>query len=64
MQQAAWRRAEVVIAPTALAPLSSTLEYAHEEQVDWGAWDALYETGRLLDLTGQTDLAAPPPLSP
>jgi hypothetical protein len=57
MQQAAWRRAEVVIAPAALAPLTATLESPHEEQVDWRAWDALYETGPPLDLAGQPDLA-------
>lgn len=58
MQQAAWRRAEVVIAPAALAPLAATLESAHEERVDWRAWDALYQTGPPLDLAGQPDLAS------
>jgi hypothetical protein len=58
MQQAAWRRAEVVIAPVELAPLVATLESPHEEQVNWRLWDALYETGPPLDLAEQPDLAA------
>jgi hypothetical protein len=58
MQQAAWRRAEVVLAPAGLAPLTATLECPHEEQVDGRLWDALYETGPALDLAGQPDLAA------
>jgi hypothetical protein len=58
MQQAAWRRAEVVIAPVSLAPLTPTLESPHEERIDWRLWDALYETGPTLDLSGQPDLAA------
>ncbi len=58
MQQAAWRRAEVVIAPASLAPLTATLESPHEEQVDWRLWDALYGNGPTLDLAEQPDLAA------
>ncbi len=58
MQESAWQRAEVVIAPAALAPLTATLESPHEEQVDWHLWDELYQTGPPLDLTQQPDLAA------
>jgi hypothetical protein len=58
MQAASWRRAEVVIAPAALAPLTATLEYPHAEQIDWRLWDALYATCPPPDLTTQPDLAA------
>lgn len=57
MQQTAWRRAEVVIAPAKLAPLTPLLEYAHEEQVSWRLWDELYETDEPLDLSRQPELA-------
>lgn len=58
MQQAAWRRAEVVIAPASLASLTPTLESPHEERLDWRAWDALYDTGPPPDLSDHPDLAA------
>src|SRR5262249_56626910 len=58
MQQASWRRAELVLAPSTLAPLPATLESPHEAQIDGRLWDALYDTGLALDLTGQPDLAA------
>ena len=58
MQQAALRRAEVVIAPSALAPLTATMDYPHEGRVHWRLWDALYDTGPPLDLAAQPELAA------
>jgi hypothetical protein len=58
MQQAAWRRAEVVVARATLAPLSATLESPHEEHVNWRLWNLLYETGPPLDLANQPGLAA------
>jgi hypothetical protein len=58
MQQASWRRAELVIAPAGLASLTATLESPHEERIAWQAWDALYDTGPPVDLTTQPELAA------
>ncbi len=58
MQQAAWHRAALAIAPAALAPLTPTLEYPHTAQLDAKFWDELYQTGKPPDLTGQPDLAA------
>jgi len=58
MQQAAWRRADLVIAPTALAPLTPTLESPHTALCDWRLWDALYQTGPPLKLDKQPELAA------
>jgi hypothetical protein len=57
MQQAAWRRAEVVIAPVGLAPLRPTLEYAHQAKVAPALFDELYGTGEPLDLSAQPKLA-------
>ncbi len=45
MQEAAWRRAELVISPTGAAPLTSSLQYSHDWCVDGRLWDALYDTG-------------------
>ncbi|MCE9591912.1 MAG: hypothetical protein K8S99_15475 [Planctomycetes bacterium] len=50
MQSTSWRRAEFVIAPVDQAPLTATLEYPHESRVDWRLWDALYRTGRPLEM--------------
>lgn len=47
MQQAAWRRAEVVIAPTAIAPLTPTLESPHRVTFDPALWDQLYGVGQM-----------------
>ena len=58
MQQAAWQRAEFVLAPAALAPITATLESPHQVQIDWQAWDALYATGPPLDLSGPPELVA------
>ncbi len=58
MQQAAWRKAEAVIAPTAIAPLTASLESAHNVQIDGRLWDALYDTGPPIDLSRQPELAA------
>jgi len=57
MQQAAWRRAEFVVSPAGLAPLTATLEAPHTVQVDGRLWDELYACGPPLDLRGQPVLA-------
>jgi hypothetical protein len=57
MQQLTWHRAEVMIAPATLAPLTATLEYPHEEQVSWRLWDALYETREPLELRQKPELS-------
>jgi dienelactone hydrolase len=53
MQQAAWQRAELVIAPVGQARLTPTLQYAHEFRVDWLVWDELYKTGTPLEFKEQ-----------
>lgn len=58
MQQAGWQRAEFVVAPSTLAPLTVTLESPHEARLDWRAWDALYDTGAPPDLKNEPALAA------
>jgi hypothetical protein len=58
MQQAAWRRAEFVVAPANLAPLTPALESSHDARVDWQLLDELYDTGRPLDLSRQPELKA------
>lgn len=58
MQQTAWRRAEFVLSPAGLAPLTATLEPPHEVQLDWRLWDKLYASGPPLDLREQPALAA------
>jgi len=58
MQQAAWQRAEFVVAPAAMAELTATLQYPHQAQVDWRLWDELYRTGPPLKLSNQPQLAA------
>ena len=58
MQQASWRRAEFIVSPNSLAPLTATLESPHEARVDWRVWHALYGTGAPLLLQDQPELAA------
>jgi hypothetical protein len=58
MQWAAWRRAELAVAPATLAPLTPTLEYPHTARFDDKVWDELYQTGKPLDLAGHPDLVA------
>jgi len=43
MQPTSWQRAEIVIAPAGLAPLSTTLESPHQVVVPAGRWRELYE---------------------
>jgi len=50
MQQAAWRRAEIVIAPANMATLTASLESPHVTRVDGRLWDELYGTGTPLNL--------------
>ena len=56
MQQAAWERAEMVVSPSGLAPLTATLESPHSVELDWRLWDVLYGTGPPLDLTHEPEL--------
>ncbi|MHC4474730.1 MAG: PA14 domain-containing protein [Planctomycetota bacterium] len=58
MQQAAWRRAELVIAPVELAQLTRTLQSPHRVQVNWTLWDDLYSIGPPPDLQDQPELEA------
>jgi hypothetical protein len=58
MQQAAWQRAELVIAPAELARLTPTLESPHRTDGDWRLWNELYDTGPPLDLTNEPTLSA------
>src|SRR5207248_7864060 len=58
MQQAAWRRAELVVAPASLAPLTATLEPPHGVQIPWRLWDELYGCGAPPDLAGRPELEA------
>ncbi len=57
MQQAAWRRAEVVIAPSDMASLSPSLQYRQAVDVDTEVWDKLYHTGQVMVLDDQPILA-------
>lgn len=57
MQQAAWRRAEFVVTPANMAPLTATLESPHTVQVDWQLWDELYDTEQPLNLKELPELA-------
>ena len=45
MQPFAWRRAEVAIGPTQLAPVTPLLTSSHDVTVSWRDWDAIYQTG-------------------
>ncbi len=58
MQQAAWHRAEFVVAPAQRAPLTTTLEEPHAVKLNWRVWDELYAAGPPLDLGAQPELAA------
>ncbi|MCC6445906.1 MAG: dienelactone hydrolase family protein [Armatimonadetes bacterium] len=58
MQEAAWQRAEIVIAPARLAPLTATLESPHRWWVDGALWDRLYGIGLAAALTDQPELSA------
>jgi hypothetical protein len=53
MQQAAWRRAEIVIAPSDMALLSPSLQYMQAVDVDSDIWNELYATGQVMDLDDQ-----------
>ncbi|NLD45144.1 MAG: hypothetical protein GX657_16815, partial [Chloroflexi bacterium] len=52
MQERAWRRAEIIVAPEHLAPLTPTLQSSHVWQVDSVFWDHLYDTGSPPDVDG------------
>lgn len=56
MQQAAWRRAELVIAPVELALLTATLESPHRIEVDQALWNELYDIGPPPRLQDQPEL--------
>ncbi len=58
MQQAAWRRAEFVVAPAGLARLTPALQLPHSVAVDWRAWDQLYDSGPPCNLDHQPELAS------
>jgi len=49
-QEAAWRRAEFVVAPADLPPLNALLEPQHAITTAPEAFDAIYDSGRLGDL--------------
>jgi hypothetical protein len=53
MQQAVWRRAEIVIAPSDMAHLSPSLQYKQAVDVDGEIWNELYDTGQVMDLDDQ-----------
>jgi len=57
MQVAAWRRAELVFGPAALAPLTPTLRSPHALTLHWRIWDGLYGTSKPLDLNRWPELA-------
>ncbi len=57
MQQAAWHRAEVVIAPVKAAALTPTLGYPHVCRVDSSIWDELYPCKPRLTLKPDSPLA-------
>jgi len=52
LQQAAWRRAEVVISLADAAPLTAALRYPHALRVGQRVWDALYGPAPMPDLPG------------
>ena len=58
MQQAAWQRAELAIAPAGLARLTAMLESPHEVRVDGGLWEALYGFEAATDLGDAPALGA------
>jgi dienelactone hydrolase len=49
-QEAAWRRAEFVVAPTDVAPLNALLEPQHAVTVAPEAFDSIYGSGRAANL--------------
>jgi hypothetical protein len=57
MQQAAWRRAALVIAPAELVKLTPTLEYPHTVTAAPEVYEELYGTGKPLDLQARPKLA-------
>ena len=57
MQQASWRRAEVVIGPASLAPLTPTLQYPHDVRAAPEVWAELYGDRASTDLTEHPQLA-------
>lgn len=52
MQWMSWRKADVVIRPAGLAPLTQTLEYPHQIRVGAKVWDAAYEIGANVQPSG------------
>jgi hypothetical protein len=58
MQSFAWERAEFVLAPASLAPLTVALQSPHDVRLDWRLFDALYQTGPPLNLKTSPRLAA------
>lgn len=57
MQQAAWRRAEIVIAPADQAMLTPTLASPHVTSLEPGVWDELYGSGPPLKLPPDSPLS-------
>ncbi len=57
MQERAWRRADMVISPSSVAPLRPSLLPAHTVRIGWRAWDALYGSGAPADLAKLSQLA-------
>ena len=57
MQPYAWRQAELVVSPTAVALPTATLMSPHEVQFDWRNWDALYDIGPPVKLAEEPQLA-------
>ncbi len=58
MQPASWQRAELVISPATVAPLTAALLSPHKIAPPVGLWDDLYATGQPLDLKDEPELAA------
>lgn len=57
MQSHAWRRAAVAIQPPGQAPLTALLEPPHAVQIDDADFDAIYQSGNEIDLSGEPVLA-------
>lgn len=58
MQQASWRRAEFVLSSSGNDPPTAALQSPHHYSVDWKLWNALYNTGKPLNLKCQPQLDA------
>ncbi len=58
MQWMSWRKADALVRPAGVAPLTATLEYPHEVRVAAAVWDEAYGIGAAVQPVGFPDLEA------